>query len=171
MPQQSNLAGFGTTPIKSIIPPGLKPPDEGSKFKGLFDAIYAIVYPRADQQLDQQTRLEWENIEGEVMLEVLKGDILSGVPFLEITDDSIFRFSTRQELIDDMFLDIFIEKLTEKHLLPSLAILKRKLNELLISHKGGGRTELVQIFQALTMSMQEHEHTDALRSRIGQRLS
>jgi hypothetical protein len=172
MLQPSNLAGLqhGTTPVSQIIPSVQKPSDEGSKYKAFVDAIYHVAHPTTDQQIDQQTRLEWENIEGEVMLEVLKADIISGVPFLEITDDPIFRFSTRQELIDDMFFDIFIEKLTQKHLLPSMAILKRKLNELLVSHKGAGRAELIQMFQAFTVSMAEHEHTDALRSRLGGRL-
>lgn len=169
MAQQSNLAGFGTTPIKQIIPPSLKPQDEGSKYKAFVDAIYHVAHPSTDQQIDQQTDLQWENIEGEVMLEVLKLDIISGVPFLEITHP-FFRFATRQECLDKMFIDIFVEKLTEKHLLPSMTTLKRSLNQLLVSHKRMGRAELIQMFQAFTVSMAEHEHTDALRSRMGQRL-
>jgi hypothetical protein len=169
MPQQSNLAGFGTTPVKQIIAPGLKTQDEGGRYKAFVDAIHNIAHPSSDTQLDQQTRLEWENIEGEVMLEVLKADIISGVPFLEITHP-FFRFASRQECLDKMFIDKFVEKLTEKHLLPSMAILKRKLNELLVSHKGAGRAELIQMFSAFNVSMQEHEHMDALRSRYSGRL-
>ena len=173
MPQPSNLAGLshGTTPIKDITPPtGQKQPDEGGRYKAFVDAIYHIAHPTTEQQIDQQTRLEWENIEGEVILEVLKADIISGVPFLEITDDPIFRFSTRQELIDEMFIGAFVEKLTEKHLLPSMTMLKKKLNELMVSHKGAGRGELIAMFQAFNVSMQEHEHMDAMRSRLGGRL-
>jgi hypothetical protein len=169
MPQPSNLAGFGTTPVKQIIPPELKPHDEGSKYKAFFDAIYHIVYPTTEQQVDQQTDLQWENIEGEVMLEILKADIISGVPFIEIKHP-FFKFATRQECLDKMITDKFVEKLAEKHLLPSMAVMKRKLNELLVSHKRAGRSELVQVMQAFNMSMAEHEHTDALRSRLGGRL-
>lgn len=170
MPQPSTLAGFGTTPVKQIMPPETrKSSDEGNKYKAFIDAIYHVAHPTTDQQLDQQTRLEWENIEGEVMLEVLKADIISGVPFLEVTHP-LFRFATRQESLDKMFIDVFVEKTMAKHLLPSMAILKRKLNELLVSHKGIGRAELIQMFQAFTVSMQEHEHIDALRSRLGGRL-
>jgi hypothetical protein len=171
MPQPTSLAGFGQTPVSKITPPaGLKTADEGNKYKAFVDAIHQIAHPSTDQQIDQQTRLEWENIEGEVMLEVLKADIISGVPFLEI-NHPFFRFATRAELIDKMFVDIFVERATEKHLLPSMAILKRKLNELLVSHKGVGRAELIQMFQAFNVSMAEHEHTDAMRSRMGGRLS
>lgn len=170
MPQQSNLAGFGTTPVTQIIPAQQKPPEEGGKYKAFIDAIYHVAHPTTDQQIDQQTRLEWENIEGEVMLEVLKADIISGVPFLEITNHPFFRFASRQECLDTMFIGIFVEKAMAKHLLPSMAILKKKLNELMVSHKGAGRSELIAMFQAFTVSMQEHEHTDASRSRLGMRL-
>jgi len=170
MPQQSNLAGFaGMTSIKDIIPSSQKLPDENSKYKAFVDAIYHVAHPTTDQQIDQQTDLQWENIEGEVMLEVLKADIISGVPFLEITHP-FFKFASRQECVDRMFVDKFVEKLIEKHLLPSMATMKRSLNQLLVSHKRMGRAELIQMFQAFTVSMQEHEHTDALRSRLGGRL-
>jgi hypothetical protein len=169
MPQPSNLAGLQTTPISKIIPQGQKQPDENSKYKAFVDAIYHVAHPKDDQQIDQQTRLEWENIEGECMLEVLKADIISGVPLLQI-DHPFFRFATPQECLDKMFIDLFVEKATQKYLLPSMAIMKRKLNELLVSHKGAGRAELIQMFQAFTVSMAEHEHTDALRSRLGGRL-
>ena len=169
MPEPSNLAGFGTTPINKIVPPTLKASDDGGRYKAFVDAIYNIAHPTTEQQIDQQTRLEWENIEGECMLEVLKGDIISGVPFLEV-QHPFFRFANRQECLDKMFSDMFVEKLQARHLLPGMAILKKKLNELLVSHKGAGRQELIQMFQAFNVSMQEHEHTDAMRSRLGGRL-
>ena len=128
MPEPSNLAGFGTTPINKIVPPSLKGQEGEGRYKALFDAIYHIVYPTDKQQIDQQTRLEWENIVGEVMMEVLKADLLSGVPLLEITHP-FFRFAAKQECIDRFLTDKFVEKLKEKHLLPSMTILKRKINE------------------------------------------
>jgi hypothetical protein len=169
MPQQSNLAGLQTTPISKIIPQGQRQPDENSKYKAFVDAIYHVAHPKDEQQIDQQTDLQWENIEGEVMLEVLKYDINNGVPFLEITHP-FFRFGNLKECVDKMFIDLFVERLIEKHLLPGPIIMKRKLNELLVSHKRAGRGELIQMFQAFTVSMAEHEHTDALRSRLGGRL-
>lgn len=169
MDNPTGLAGFGQTPVHDIIQRDTKPDETKSKYKDFVDAIYGIAHPEKSEHIDQQTRLEWDNIEGEVMLEVLKADILSGVQFVQVRNP-FFNYPAPQTCLDKIFVDNFVEKLQDKHLLPAMSIMKLKLNELMVSHKGMGRAELIQMFQAFSLSMQEHEHNESLKNR-GLRLS
>ena len=173
MPANTGLAGLGMeTPVQAIMPQPEKkgPDDESNRYKAMFNSMYRIFFPSKSSDIDQQTDLQWVNIEGEVMLEVLKMDIISGVPSTQIDGDPYFRFATPHECMTKLMADTFVEKLQEKYLLPSMTSLKKNLNTLLVSESRKGRAELVQAFNALNLSMQEHEHTDALKGR-GFRLS
>lgn len=171
MDVKPGLAGFGETPVSAIMAPEKKSsPEDGNRYKAVFDAMYKILYPSGKQEIDQQTDLQWTNIEGEVMLEVLKMDIISGTPFNQINDDPYFRYATPEDCISKILSDKVVEKLSERYLLPSMTSLKRNLNVLMVSEGRKGRAELVQAFSSLTLSMQEHEHMDAMKSK-GFRLS
>jgi hypothetical protein len=169
MPQNTGLAGLGMeTPVQAIMPQsGKKPRDdeESNRYKAMFNSMYRIFYPSKSSEIDQQTDLQWINIEGEVMMEILKLDIISGVPYTHIEGDPYFSFASPHDCMTKLLADIFVEKISERYLLPSLTSLKKNLNTLLVSESRKGRTELVQAFTALNLSMQEHEHTDALNSR------
>jgi hypothetical protein len=171
----TGLAGLGMeTPVSSIMPAQAEkkvPEDESNRYKALFNAMYKIFYPTKAEQVDQQTDLQWVNIEGEVMLEVLKMDIISGVPLAQLDDDPYFRYASPQECLDKVIADKFVEKMQERYLLPSMTSLKRNLNLLLVSEGRKGRIELVQAFSALTFSMQEHEHNESLMKPKGFRLT
>ncbi|MDD3095453.1 MAG: hypothetical protein PHD63_04340 [Candidatus Marinimicrobia bacterium] len=163
---------FGETPVSAITGGSGKPagPEEGNKYKEFVNAVYNIVHPTEKEQINQQTDLEWENIVGEIKLEILKNDIVSGVSFEQVQGHPYLHFANPQECLDKLFVQEFVEKLHDRHLLPSMTFAIKYLNELKVSYQRKGRAELIQMFQAFTLSLQEHEHNDSTGKRLGLRL-
>ena len=117
-----------------------------------------------------QTRLEWENIEGEVMAEVLAADLTSGTMFTQINDD-LFSFISPEEYVENLFAkkvaNQFSELINQRpNLFPPITVMKKKLNELVISLGGLGREELIRMLQSFQVSMQENERNDALQKAL-----
>jgi len=158
------LAAFGTTPLdKGIGKRGESKPQK-SKYEDFLGAIHAIAF--SEKNVDMQTRLEWDNIEGEVMGEVLGADLMSGTMFIQIEDD-LFTFATVEEYIEELFMKKFVELLNQHpYLIPSITVLKKKLNELVISLGGLGREELIRMLQSFQVSMQESERSDTLQKAL-----
>jgi hypothetical protein len=154
------LAAFGTTPLDKGIGKKGETKAAKSKYEDFLGAIHDVAF--SDKNVDMQTRLEWENIEGEVMAEVLAADLMSGTMFTQIEDD-LFSFASPQELVEDLFTQKFVEIINQRpHLFPPITIMKKKLNELIISLAGLGREELIRMLQSFQVSMQENERNDAL---------
>lgn len=163
---------FGETPVTALSAgaPKSQNPDDDNKYKAFVNAIYNIVHPTQKELINQQTDLEWENIVGEIKLEILKNDIVSGVPFSQVNGHPYIHFASPQDCLDALFIQKFVEKLSDRHLLPSMTFAVKYLNELKVSYQRKGRAELIQMFQAFTLSMQEHEHNDSTGKRLGLRL-
>jgi hypothetical protein len=159
------LAAFGTTPMDKGIARKSESKPEKSKYKDFLDAIHSAAF--SDKNIDEQTRLEWDNIEGEVMGCVLTEDLISGTMFSQI-EDPIFTYETPHAILNDMFVEAFVETLNKhRHLVPSVTVMKQKLNELMISWKGLGREELIRMLQSFQISMQESEKNDQLQKMFG----
>ena len=67
------LKSFGTTPLDKVAQKAGERPTPPSKYKDFMDAIHSVAF--SDKNIDEQTGLEWTNIEGEVMGVVLVEDI------------------------------------------------------------------------------------------------
>lgn len=165
-PPIAGFQGFGAVPVTQALQKvqkgDLKP--ETNKYYDLLSAVHQAAFPKGSP--DQQTRLEWDNIEGEVMGTVLTQDLISGTMFVPIEDD-LFKFATPQECLDQIFVKTFAEKLKDKqYLVPSVSVMKENLNRLMISYKGLGRGELIQMLQSFQVSMQEQETRDPLKAAL-----
>ena len=137
------------------------------KFKDLLGSIHDIAFPKGE--VDDQTRLEWDNIEGEVLGEVLQVGILAGTPLVQI-DHPFFHFATPEQCLNKTFESSLIEAMKKRqYILSSFCAGKENLNRLLISLKGAGRAEQVQMLQSLSLSLSEQERSDPLSKlrRIG----
>jgi len=168
MAENPPIAGFGTTPVnQALTRVGSKEkiPDV-SKYNELFNAFRDANYPKKSGSPDSETGLEWDNIEGEVMGAVLTQDIISGTPFVEV-DHPFFHFANPKQCLDKLFADAFVERVASNvYLMPSVSVMKDNLNRLMISYQRQGRLEMVQMVQALQLSLSEQERTDPLKSAL-----
>jgi hypothetical protein len=166
-PPIAAFSSFGQVPVTQALVKreGPTKPDT-NKYHDLLNAVHEAAFPQGSP--DMQSRLEWDNIEGEVMAVVLTQDLISGTMLLQI-NDPLFNFATPQECLDKIFLTAFVEKIKDhKYLLPSATVMKENLNKLMISYKGFGRDELVRMLQAFQVSMAETEQRDPLKSALRQ---
>ena len=159
------LAAFGVTPIDKGIAKKSDGKPLKSKYEDFLGAIHDIAF--SDKNVDMQTRVEWDNIVGEVMAELLAADMMSGTMFTHIDDHPYFYFATPQEILQKMFAEEtakqYVEFINKRpYMFPALSVTKKKLNELVISLGGLGRQELIQMLQSFQVSMQENERNDAL---------
>jgi len=158
------LAAFGTTPLDKGIGKKTDSKPTKSKYEDFLGAIHAVAF--SEKNVDMQTRLEWDNIEGEVMAEVLAADLMAGTMFIQIEDD-LFTFPTVEEYAEDLFVKKYVELIGHNpHLFPPLTVMKRKVNELVISLYGAGREELIRMLQSFQVSMQENERNDSLQKAL-----
>jgi len=100
------------------------------------------------------------------MAEVLAADLSSGTMFTQIEDD-LFLFISPEEYVENLFAKNIAHQFTElinqrPHLFPPITVMKKKLNELVISLGGLGREELIRMLQSFQVSMQENERNDAM---------
>src|SRR5271157_4305204 len=65
-----------------------------SKYKQFLDAVHNAAF--GSENIEQQTRLEWDNIEGEVMGFVLAADLISGTMFVQ-RKSRRFKFRTVED--------------------------------------------------------------------------
>ena len=161
-----NLAAFGTTPLGKLEEAKSKNqrPAVQSKYKDFLDAIHSTAF--SDKNIDEQTGLEWDNIEGEVMGVVLAEELFSGSMFVDI-DHPFFRFATVEEYRDAYFVRAFVETLNRHpYLIPAITVSKQKLNELMVSFKRQGRIELVEMLKAFQVSLQDSEKSDLLQKQM-----
>lgn len=136
-----------------------------SKFKELLNAVHDASFPKGTN--DDQTRLEWENIEGEVLGCTLSHAIGSGTPFVQIEDD-FFNFATPQECVERMIGKELARAIKARgDIIPSFAALKENLNRLIVSLRGLGRDEQIRMLQAFSISLQEQERSETPGSRGG----
>lgn len=149
------LAGFGTTSLDKVAAKAAEKPAPPSKYKEFLDAIHGVAF--SDKNIDEQTELEWTNIEGEVMAEVLTMDLLSGT-MMKPVKNRMFKFKSPQRQIDQIFLAKYVE-VVNRHpqLVPSITTGKRKLNELMVSYLRHGRMELVEMVKAFQVQMNEQQ--------------
>lgn len=147
------IAGFGTTDMQKVAEKAGQRQQPPSKYKEFMDAIHSVAF--SDKNIDEQTGLEWENIEGEVMGTVLTQDLLSGTMLVPVRN-RMFRFKTPERQMQDIFFKKFFETL--KHhpqLIPAITTGKQKLNELMVSYQRAGRLELVEMVKAFQVQLQE----------------
>jgi hypothetical protein len=164
-PEYSGLAamdpsGYGVVPTSTAIQKtgGLK--QEVTKFKDLLGALHDSAFP--DGNIDDQTELEWDHIEGEVIGEVLQLGIIAGTSMQKI-DHPFFNFASPEEAINKCFETSLIESIKKRKLiLASFMAAKENLNRLMISYHRKGRIEQVQMLQSLSLSLSEQERSDPL---------
>jgi hypothetical protein len=156
--------GSGSMELKTVQDKDRKPKKEPvGKYQEFFGALKGSTL--ADN-VDQQTGLEFENIEGEVMGVVLNAALTTGSMYDQI-NDTFFTFESPDFLLQKLFEQKFVDMVTRNpHI---FAVIKQSLNELMISFKRQGRMEMVQIAQALSISLQESEKKDPLTSMLGRR--
>lgn len=155
MPPNVNapFAAFGTTDIHKIQEKAGQRPAPPSKYKEFMDAIHSAAF--SDKNIDEQTELMWDNIEGEVMGMILIEDIYSGTMFLPVKN-RMFRFKSPRKQIDALFMNKFIETMYRNpQLFPSITTGKQKLNELMVSFQRKGRAELAEMVKAFQIQLQE----------------
>ncbi len=161
MPPNVNapIAGFGTTAMEKVAAKAGEKPAPPSKYKEFMDAIHGVAF--SDKNIDEQTELEWTNIEGEVMGVVLTEDLISGTMFVPVRN-RMFKFKSPENQIAELFAKKFIETLNQKHpqLMPSITTGKQKLNELMVSFMRHGRLELVEMVRAFQVQLQETQSND-----------
>lgn len=155
---------FGITPTAQGIGKQRAPIEAmRSRIQDLMKSIHDATYPKDANEIQTQTRLEWENIEGEVMGLVLQSDFANGTMFVEL-DDDFFSFATLDESVDYMIGKSIAETFRKnRSVLPSFASLANGVNRLMISFKGLGRDEQIRALQALSISLQEQERQDGSR--------
>jgi len=141
---------------------GKKAPSD--KYSEFFSAIKKSVYPNGI--LDEQTDLGWDNIEGEVMTEMLTAELAAGKMFTQI-EHPVFRFADPDLIATVVFARMFVETINRNpHLFPGMTVMKRALNELLISWNRQGRKEQVAIAQAVTVSIADTEKNDTTAKNL-----
>jgi hypothetical protein len=147
------LAGFGTTDLSKVAAKAGERPPPPSKYREFMDAIHSAAF--SDKNIDEQTELEWTNIEGEVMGVVLTQDLLSGTMFVPVRN-RMFRFKPLEKQIQETFVKEFVEVMQHHpQLIPAITTGKQKLNELMVSYLRHGRTELVEMVRAFQVQLQE----------------
>jgi hypothetical protein len=153
------LAGFGTTPLEKVQAKAGERPLPPSKYKDFMTAIHEVLF--SDKNIDEQTELDWTNIEGEVMAEVLVKDMVSGTMFVPVRN-RMFQFKSPESQIDKLFIGKFVEVMN-KHpeLVPAITTGKRKINELMVSYLRHGRMELVEMVKAFQVQMQETQRDES----------
>lgn len=152
------LGSFGTTPLEKIAARSGEKPAPVSKYKEFMDAIHGIAYN--DKNIDQQTELGWENIEGEVMGVVLTKDLISGV-MLRPVRNRMFKFKSPDKQLDEIFVRKFVETLNNHpELMPVITTGKQKINELMVSFNRHGRIELVEMVKAFQVQLQDTQGND-----------
>jgi hypothetical protein len=157
------LGAFGTTDLQKVAAKAGERAPPPSKYKEFMDAIHAIAYN--DKNIDQQTELEWTNIEGEVMGVVLTEDLVSGTMYVPVRN-RMFRFKTPEKQIDALFTKKFVETINHHpQLVPSITTGKQKLNELMVSYLRHGRVELVEMLRAFQVQLQETQSSDKVLRR------
>ena len=138
-----------------------KEPD--SKYEQFLGAIKGAAF--GDKDIEQRTRLEWDNIEGEVMGFVLVEDLLSGTMFVQRKSHR-FRFKSVESQMEAIFLKKFFEVVGHHpYIIPAITVSITRVNQLMISYKGMGREELVRMLQAFSITMQDSEKSDTMMKR------
>jgi hypothetical protein len=152
------------SPTQALTKKDVERKPELSKYHELLHAVHEAAFPK--ESSDQQSRLQWEPIEGEIMGEVLTQDLISGTMYHNI-NHPFFKFATVDECLDKVFVNTFVEKIKDKKfLVPSVTVARHNLNKLMVSYNGLGRAELVQMLQAFSMTISEQEHKDPLKSAL-----
>jgi hypothetical protein len=156
------FAAFGTTDLKKIQQKAGERPAPPSKYKEFMDAIHSAAF--SDKNIDEQTELLWDNIEGECMGVVLTEDIVSGTMFLPVRN-RMFKFKDPKKQVKEfLFVGKFVEGLNKNpQLIPAITTGKQKLNELMVSFQRHGRMELVEMLKAFQVQLQE-TNTDPNRA-------
>jgi hypothetical protein len=131
-----------------------------SKFRELLGAIHDSAFPGGN--VDDQTELEWDHIEGEVIGEVLQLGVIAGTPLNQI-NHPFFHFATPEECINKTFEKSLIDSIKKRQMiLASFCAAKENLNRLMISFQRKGRGEQVQMLQSLSLSLSEQERSDPM---------
>jgi hypothetical protein len=134
---------------------------ELSKIKDLLHSIHDAAFPRGvGPAMLAETRLEWDNIEGEVIGFVLSAGLAYGTPFIQEEDD-LYTFATPYECICEMLGKAMAEAIWKRrHIIPSFDAMVENLNLLVISLKGLGREEQIRMLQAVSLAISEQERTE-----------
>lgn len=152
------LAGFGTTDLSKVASKAGERGQPPSKYKEFMDSIHNIAF--SDKNIDEQTELEWENIEGEVMGSVLTQDLLSGTMLVPVRN-RMFKFKNPEAQMNALFAKKFIETIKKNpQLVPAITTGKQKLNELMVSYLRHGRIELVEMVKAFQVQLQDTQRDD-----------
>jgi hypothetical protein len=158
MPINPPLGSFGTTDMNKVAAKAGERPAPPSKYKEFMDAIHGVAF--SDKNIDEQTGLEWENIEGEVMGVVLVQDILSGTMMIPVRN-RMFRFRSPEKQMQEIFIKKFAETIRHHpQLVPAITTGKQKLNELMVSFQRAGRIELVEMVRAFQVQLQDTQKAD-----------
>jgi hypothetical protein len=167
MAKNPDVAAFQTTTEISTIAKanqGKASPPPPGKYKEFMDAIHSVAY--SDKNIDEQTELGWDNIEGEVMACVLTDDLLSGTMFVPVRN-RMFRFKSVETQVNELFIKKFIEVLNHHpYMVPAITVGRKKLNELMVSYQRAGRTELVEMIRAFQISLQDSSKMDDMQRML-----
>jgi len=152
------LGSFGTTDLQKVAAKAGEKPVPPSKYKDFLDAIHGIAF--SDKNIDEQTELGWENIEGEVMGVVLTQDLISGTMMRPVRN-RVFKFKDPEKQMREIFIKKFVETLNHHpELVPAITTGKQKINELMVSFQRHGRIELVEMVKAFQVQLQDTQSNE-----------
>jgi len=146
-----------------------KADETGSKVEGAFISKYEAFLGMlnkilSSENIEQKSRLMFENVKGMVQAQVYQVAVKRGVIFQQIDADS----SPQRFVIPLQYLKarkLITQEQIDATSREGLACIQALCNELIVrvvSIEGKGRDEMIEMVRAMNLMIQEHEHQDSL---------
>jgi hypothetical protein len=136
-----------------------------SKYEAFLGMLNKIL---SSENIEQKSRLMFENVKGMVQAQVYQVAIKRGVVFQQLDSDS-----SPQRFINPLdylkLKGLITQAQCDATSREGLACLQALCNELIVrvvSIEGKGRDEMIEMVRAMNLMIQEHEHQDSLAKDI-----
>jgi hypothetical protein len=136
-----------------------------SKYEAFLGMLNKIL---SSENIEQKSRLMFENVKGMVQAQVYQVAVKRGVVFQQIDPESSpqrfiypLDYLKRKQLITQEQIDATSRE--------GLACIQSLCNELIVrvvSIEGKGRDEMIEMVRAMNLMIQEHEHQDSMAKDI-----
>lgn len=146
-----------------------KADEVGSKVEGAFISKYEAFLGMlnkilSSENIEQKSRLMFENVKGMVQAQVFQVAVKRGVVFQQIDPESSpQRFVYPLEYLKAR--QLITQEQIDNTSREGLACIQALCNELIVrvvSIEGKGRDEMIEMVRAMNLMIQEHEHQDSL---------
>jgi hypothetical protein len=135
------------------------PPEFTSKYEAFLGMLNKIL---SSENIEQKSRLMFENVKGMVGAQVFQVAIKRGIVFTQIDPETerfiepIKYLKLKNLITEDQIND------TRKEGLATLQVLCNELIVRVVSIDGKGREEMIEMVRAMNLMIQEHEHQSDL---------